>query len=182
MHDATYMYGSCSEASEYKCVCVRRHRPWRRAVRHDASCAAHPQQQPCSHAGEVCALTSAAAGDCPPSSQQDAAPFPASSTASTSDSAAPSRRQAMQAAAMAAVAALTAQPDPAAAVGDSPLMVAPPTSQPLQGGSRAPRGDTLRRFGRVCRCALVSECSLSDRRNYLSDRSISKSLCPRRMH
>ncbi len=62
-----------------------------------------------------------------------------------------SRRQAMSAAAACAGVALAEAvllPRPAAAADGAALMVAPPTAQVPQGG-RAPRGDTLRRIGRV---------------------------------
>ena len=61
-----------------------------------------------------------------------------------------SRRQAMQAAACAALAVAATAPMSAVAVADSgPLMMAPPTAAQLPRGGRAPRGDTVRRIGRV---------------------------------
>lgn len=60
-----------------------------------------------------------------------------------------SRRQAMRAAAAAAlVAALPLGSRPAAAADSGPLMMPPPSAQP-QTAARAPRGDTVRRIGRV---------------------------------
>lgn len=144
------LYELLSDLSFYL-VC--RQRPPARALQRDSGCAAGRQQL--SQAPPV------AAGRGAPDHSHDAVPCvrhrePEASAADSS--AGLSRRQAMQATAAAAL--LAASPlasRPAAAADGGPLMMPPPSAQPQQ-ASRAPRGDTVRRIGRVRRMCCGSCC------------------------